>query len=192
MTRTWKAAIVVAIGVVMVAAGTYLAGSRESGTGGIGSREPEMAPASPGALATGAKTPGGSAVPGAGARGEPAAGTPSVETPDAAVAPPAAPSAPLAKPSASDLAHRQALANPRNPERWIEYAKALDSEGKPDLAVAALRRALHLGVNFEGRREVERLVREYDDFLKRGEARPPADRRAAPAAPEKPAHSRSR
>ncbi len=191
MTRIWKTTILAAIGVVVVGAGAYLVGSRESGTAGVGSREPEMAPGDTAAVTAHAKTPGPSAVAGAGKRGEPAPGTPSVEAPDAA-APPAAPPAPLAKPSASDLAHRQALADPRNPERWIEYAKALDSEGKPDLAVAALRRALHLGVNFEGRREVERLVREYDDVLKRGEAKPPADRRAAPAAPRKPAHSRSR
>lgn len=68
-------------------------------------------------------------------------------------------------PSKSDLAHRKALAEPNNPQNWIDYAKALDEEGRYDLALAALKRALHLGVEFEGRKEVERLVRGYEEYL---------------------------
>ncbi len=105
----------------------------------------------------------------------------------------ASPAQASAAPSASEQAHRAALAQPRNPERWLDYARALDAEGKHDLALAALRRALHLGVDFEGRREVMRLVREYEEYLARtGGAKAPADHRAPPEKPRKPDHSRSR
>lgn len=106
----------------------------------------------------------------------------------------APPPPPLPTPSPSEVAHRQALADPRNPERWVEYAKALDAEGKSDLAIAALRRALHLGVDFEGRREVLRLVREYEEYLRRRDQEPRGDRRSAPseAIPGPPIRTRSR
>lgn len=75
-------------------------------------------------------------------------------------------------PSKSDLAHRKALAEPNNPQNWIDYAKALDEEGKYDLALAALKRALHLGVDFEGRKEVERFVRGYEEYLTKTQNQP--------------------
>lgn len=192
MTRTWKAATAVAIGVVAVAGWAYFAGSRESETPGPAPRGEEPAPA--GAVTAHPGTGSGSVLPSGGPRKAPgpAATEAPAASPDAAEARPAAPPPPLATPSASDRAHREALSDPRNPERWVEYAKALDSEGKSDLAVAALRRALHLGVDFEGRREVLRLVREYEAYLGRTDAKTRQDRRAAPPQPGKPDHRRAR
>ncbi len=194
MTRTCKAAVAVAIGVVAVAGVAYLAGSPESSTDEPVSPGQEPAPPGSGTMTTRPGPGGRSVLSGGGPREEPgpAATAAPREFPDAEVTPPTAPPPPLPKPSASELAHRQALADPRNPERWVEYAKALDREGKADLAVAALRRALHLGVDFEGRREVLRLVREYESYLGRANTETRGDRRAAPLKPRKPDHSRSR
>lgn len=192
MTRTWKAAVAGAIAVVAVAGVAYLAGSRDSETAGPVSRGQEPAPSRSGAMTARPANVPGNADPSAGPRLEPGPATTPGESPDAKAAPPAAPPTPLAKPSASDVAHRAALSDPRNPERWVDYAKALDSDGKPDLAVAALRRALHLGVDFEGRREVMRLVREYEDYLRDAGQKSGGTRRAAPTIPRKPDHSRSR
>ncbi len=195
MTRTWKAAVAVAIGVVAVAGWAYFAGSREPETPGPGPRGQEPAPPGAGAVTARpgtAESRGVSLSKAEPRQEEPRPATSTAVSPDAAEAPPATPPPPLATPSASDRAHREALSDPRNPERWVEYAKALDSEGKSDLAVAALRRALHLGVDFEGRREVLRLVREYESYLGRTDTNARQDRRAAPSNPRKPDHRRAR
>jgi len=66
--------------------------------------------------------------------------------------------------------HRAALANPENPKRWLEYAGAVDLDGRHDLALAALKRALGTSDNFEGIEEVRLIVKDYEEAVRMGRA----------------------
>lgn len=78
---------------------------------------------------------------------------------------PAAPREPLS----SELG-RAARSDPTNPKRWVEFARAADMEGRYDIAVAALKRSLHVGGDFEGRDLVETLVEDYEEAVRMGRA----------------------
>jgi len=181
--NTWKkflaATIIVAIGL----AGYFVVSWNEPPSGTQGTR-----PAA-GTEGPGPSGPASSVVPSDHRTHERSAGTASPAGSRASDAGPAAvqaaasPRPPLPQPSETDRLHREALSHPSDPERWVSLAKAYDAEGRSDLALAALKRALHLGVDFEGRREVQRLVREYEDYLRKtGGTVPTGDRRA----PKKP------
>lgn len=83
-----------------------------------------------------------------------------------------APPSPKEKPRSPvvERLRREALEDPKNPLRWIELAKAYDQAGEHELALAALKRALALGVPFDGRDEVLRLVTEYEEYRSRQKA----------------------
>mgnify|MGYP000912763938 CR=1 FL=1 len=55
-----------------------------------------------------------------------------------------------------------ARADPTNHQRWLDLASALNQQGKYEMAAKSLRRALKVGGEFEGRRSIERLLRDYE------------------------------
>lgn len=63
-------------------------------------------------------------------------------------------------------------AEPNNPRRLIDFAYAVDLEGHPDLALDALRKALEISTDFEGRELAQHLVEEYDEAVRHKKAKP--------------------
>lgn len=61
-------------------------------------------------------------------------------------------------------------AEPDNPTRWVDFAKAADRADRHDLALAGLKRALRVGGDFEGRAAVERVVLDHEEAVRLGRA----------------------
>jgi hypothetical protein len=79
------------------------------------------------------------------------------------------PAAKARKPIDPEPLRHAALKEPKNPQRWVDLAIAYNDNKDYEKAVAALKRALHVGKSYPGRVGVERLLRDYERMQRKPE-----------------------